>query len=763
MERGAAVARGLYGTLATAAVCYLGVQFAPGGRAVRWALGAVLLLHGLFWLILEIRARAVSRAVGDLLARPRRLPAALLGLTALLTVYYLAPGYVFRGDGVLRTTKAFLFVEAVRAGEWPMWSFSWYGGFPFLLFDSPVTYYLTGLAGVLAGDANRGVKIVLWMAHIASAGTMFLLVRRLLGNPGAAFISGLAYALCFWRAASTVYLGQFQMAIFCALLPLPFWILQRFIDGGERPLRTGLALGLVCAAMLYTHLAYTFFTVLLVVLWAILNALLARFCAKPALRGPVLWPLLKVGLATGLVMGALCTGFLLPFAREARDTNSIAGHVKAGASENREPGAGVLPVSDLVRWSREWRGFGHGAYFGLSFAALALAGFAALALRKSFSPYALLLLFIVFVIWGQSVPGHRLIPLVHAMPSWRQLLFLCFFLAVMAGYGAAGLSRWDPRGAWTVILLTGLLIADLGRTTLVRAYLPEPFGARQAAYEALAGHRGRVIDLRDSADALWPAATPMAGLRTPFGGYPEDSTPLYYPQAAIANRAGREIFRERRSFSPETLEGFRWMDADAVIVEAAALEGIALGEAIRREDHGTFAILFLPDTRGGLRVYPDGLPEIPPFEPIRDVAAINALYRAYAMDTSAVDAVLASLPQEAPEVTVSPYRETQTTVAFDLTAAGAATIVLPYAWYPTLRVAVDGTPVELQRSPLGYLALDVPAGMHRVEIRAGVSALRLASLTFSCFALLAVAFGIRSGGRGGLQTGSSFPQRDSAA
>jgi len=129
-----------------------------------------------------------------------------------------------------------------------------------------------------------------------------------------------------------------------------------------------------------------------------------------------------------------------------------------------------LPAAD-----QHW----YGGYLGLSLAGMALAGLTGLFWRRSrrrSNPAlagSVCLGISLILVFGYQWPLIRSLPGIHLLASYRYLLFVVFFLAVMVGVGAKTLSLMRlskklPLPVYTSVLL--VVVVDLGPTTFQHPY-----------------------------------------------------------------------------------------------------------------------------------------------------------------------------------------------------------------------------------------------------------------------------------------------------
>jgi len=181
----------------------------------------------------------------------------LLALVSLVLVrfYFARGGVSWAGDGSLHLTYAALAARTIAAGEFPVWTYAFASGSPFLQFYGFLFYYLVGLVDVALGDLNLTLKILLAAGHVGSGLAMYAFLRAALGSRPAAFIGGLAFVLTFWHTQHVLVMGRLPLSLFYGLLPLPFWAFERARLPGRR-VSSVITGALSLAAMIFTHPGY---------------------------------------------------------------------------------------------------------------------------------------------------------------------------------------------------------------------------------------------------------------------------------------------------------------------------------------------------------------------------------------------------------------------------------------------------------------------------------------------------------------------------
>ena len=322
-----------------------------------------------------------------------------------------------------------------------------------------LTAPLTLTKGVVAS-----VNLLLWLSYVLSAGSMFLVLRRWVRSPWAAFAGGLLYGF------SPYMTGEGFNHLNLLFVPLPPLIFlacyELFIRRAGHPLRWGLVLGLLVAAQFYISPEIAATTSIAAGGALVLLAVARRAEAVTAFRYSRGGAALAIGIAIVLVaypvwvmvagryrFGGPAFGGSLPA--------DLAGPVLPTSTER--VGLGLTSQGDqlVARDVPE-----NGSYLGVPL--IALLGFSLVHRWRirwvRFAAVMLLAMFVLSLGPRMVIDGHTTgiplpfvaiskIPLLDNIRAVRLSLFVWFFAALLLAIGLAG------RATWRWQLLSGLLCA----------------------------------------------------------------------------------------------------------------------------------------------------------------------------------------------------------------------------------------------------------------------------------------------------------------
>lgn len=184
-------------------------------------------------------------------------------------------------------------------------------------------------------------NVLLASGFVVSGFTMFVLVRRLTGSGGAAWVAGLAFAFLPYRFNHYPHL-ELQLTMW---MPLALWALHRSMDAGRW--RDGLLAGLCVGLQLLSSMYYgVFFAVILLPV-----ALLLLTAAKRPLRTAGV-------LAAGAVLAAALAAPVVMAHVSARTQvgqrqRADVLHYSARASDYLRPNAANRTYASLAQWDGE--------------------------------------------------------------------------------------------------------------------------------------------------------------------------------------------------------------------------------------------------------------------------------------------------------------------------------------------------------------------------------------------------------------------------
>ena len=692
---------------------------------------------------LEASGRKFSRFLDQVFATEKR-TLVFLGLSFLVLVrYYFALGEMWTGDASIHVVYAWITSEAFLQGEMPIWSNYYSAGIPFLQFYGFLFYYAVGVVNLLLHHQILSMKLVMAFCHVLSGLMMYLFARSLLRSRPAGAIAGFAYVLCFWHLQHVLIMGRLPLSMFYALLPCPFYLFERAKGGRMRVGRIwlgGLSLGLLA----FTHPGYAMWATLLFAAYAGLRTLQRR--TSRVLMPMVLSSLLIVAL--GLMFGAYLT---LPMWVE-RGATSLYRDIRLSTVPDPT-------VQQLVVWSNYYAkavgqpaSFDHwyGGYLGISVIALGLTGVAgALSFRAHRRlacciPGGTCLLIALLLVFGYRWPIISDLMIVQAMASCRYLLFVTFFLCLMAGAGAEFLrARKPPDPARRRVAALALLamLADLGTTTFRYPYFPdgtwltEPEGVYaqlvQDTEHLPVGMLPSYRVVHETANTHLPLINAWLAVksRTP--------TPhLVHIEAALAEPAfATPLMKRLDQISENTDDPTAWA-ADPSLVGGFALlntKRVIIGGQGEPKgsdpsvswDYPAPTPVMVSSRAAGVNYPPADFTD-------RGVARVGTLIEAMELDLDAGRLGRVLLTDFGPEVdlgtwpraTVLQHKVWNQRVEMRVKVSADCFARLAYAHYPYLSVRVNGTEVTPYVTAGRFIALRLNAGEHEIVLEPFLSPLR---------------------------------------
>lgn len=329
----------------------------------------------------------------------------------------------------------------------------------------------------------------------------------------------------------------------------------------------------------------------------------------------------------------------------------------------------------------------------------------------------------------------------QAQPFKEQAVFEFFRTSDVA---ALGLERVRVRTWWSFAGAAGLFIAAIG---MFRAH-PRRLGpviCLVLALDLLVGARFGVATAPVEAERLDPVLEAAVNVRPRrvFSGAvpPIPELPGRWPfeSAMLANGArGHLGWRTLRAFAALDLEGLGVNRVQAMVQDSLeslgddaimnlfARAGIARYFSDRRPEHPPAAealdpagrliyILDVPEARPYLAAYPRWV-----HGDVSSTAAVDLLSLRVEPSTAVLwnRPLLGSDSDDAgcePHLTGAPARPARQ-ISFEVDSTCSALVVLQEIRLPRWRVEIDGRPAETLEAEVGYIALLVPKGRHRVRV-----------------------------------------------
>jgi len=434
-----------------------------GWKDAALAVSILTVLAGI--LALEVTQGRFTQTIGWGLARERR---TLIGLTLALAVvsrYYLAAGELsWAADSAHHLTYAWIASQSIQMGELPIWTNYLGAGTPFCQFYGFAYFYLVGIVSLVFRDPFLSIKLVLFLAHVASGVGMYLAARSVGHDRGGGVLAGLAYALCFWHVQQVLIMGRLPVSLIYAFLPWLFHAVHLLAGARALSIRT-LSLGMLSLCLLtFAHPGYAFWSILFCCLYSAIKAITER---RPDI-------VLRTGLM--LFLGILAGAYLSVPMFVEREFSGLAEGI--ALSWQSDP-----TWAHLLSWSN-YRYFPAGAeggnwyggYLGLSI--ILAAGITAYnALTRAADtrvtiPSLVCLFGSLILVFGYRWPILTS-SITHAFNAGRYLLFTSFFLCLLSAGAPLALARIWPSFHKTRMcaLLLILMAVDLGPTTIQQPYV----------------------------------------------------------------------------------------------------------------------------------------------------------------------------------------------------------------------------------------------------------------------------------------------------
>ncbi len=726
---------------------------------------ALFLISTTLLLYNEWRRRVLSDFLQHCFASPTRTVLLLVFSLLVCIRFYFSGGELsWAADASHHIVTSWLAAEAIAAGEAPVWTFFMGTGSPYLQNYGFAFFYLVGLADLVFRDLSLSLKLTMAAGHLISGLGMYFLVTGICGSRRAGFVAGLGYALCFWHTQQVLIMGRLSLSLFYAVLPWAFHYVER-VAASPRRMQAAL-LGAVCVALLnFTHPGYGTYAMALLACYSLVRLWSCR--QRPDTRAIV-----GAGFLFFL-LGAVFSSYLnagMFFERALTKLHEF----NVDQSGVPDPTwRHLLGWSNLRFWllppqPYHW----YGGYLGISLVLLTLGGGAVALRRRDGRPAScwVCLVLVALVIIAYRWPPLAALPLVHAFNASRYLLFLSFFLALAAGAGAYHLLSHGPRtlarSRWYTILLLVLMI-DLFPTTFVQPYCKadySPCGSPRDIFDPVAAasapfsQRGEL----PSYQAQWIA--------TGLNIFRRQSCMLYDGATPIAEALHPGELRTLQSFtqpftdwahgllermeSPEQLtshpqyeflrEGLYLLNTRYLIVSS----GQNRFASVLSLGHSPIVVSGRLEGYDDSDTGPGAISARIGADPEMDEAMARALE---IIARTGVQRPLGSLACErilvrdlegqrdlgtTPEARVVSHVVRRQEVEMKVEVSADCYARLAYAYFPYLRVSVDGKPVRPLQTAGRFMALPLEAGVHEIAIEARLSPLRRGLLALSAVSLV---------------------------
>ncbi len=684
----------------------------------------------------------------------------LLGVAALVCVrYYFSRGALhWSGDAAQHIVYVNITARALAQFELPTWTFAIGTGSPYLQNYGFLFFYLAGLCTLIAQDLDLGIKLCLACAHVLSGLGMYCFVHRLTHSRRAGFFAGLAYVLCFWHVQQVLLMGRLPLALFYSFMPFVFWAIEMLARPSYR-VRAACGGALALACLFFTHPGYGTYAALSAAFYALVRwwSWRATNDCKERLYGIV-----------ALFFGGAVLSSYMTIGMWAERTYTNMHSMHFGLKTDPSALAQVVPDPSwqhLFVWSnyRFWLFYindfhWYGGYLGLTLVALALIGAAAtyfLRSARSASPYlasALCLFCAVWVVLAYRLPPVSMLHLVQNMNAARYLLFVVFFLSASAGIGTHLLRialRRHPCSQRLYTLLLVALFVDLGSTTFIHPYMALDRNPTAYPIELFTDVREQAQPYRQE-----PGQLPPYRILWPMNGnnYLNVATTLHLSNVPTADAFHPGELRALNAFTRPFIDRARQIFSRIERVEDLAsqpeIDQLRAGFTLLNARHVMLSLakeevvyFLLYRHQSPIIVAPQLVPfvgEIPPFALIDSMALSPARAQSPRILARAIPRVQDRGGQ--PQIEILDHRVYGERVHLRVRVDRPCFARLAYAYFPFLEIAIDGQSTPFLQTAGRFIAIELAAGEHAIEIKAGLSPLRRRLLALAAAGLLLAAF-----------------------
>jgi len=649
----------------------------------------------------------------------------------------------FGGDTWAHIARAqVVYTEFFTSLRVPIWSFFFYSGYPFLQFYSPLLYYVTGLATlVTGGDVFTGTKLVLFLCHIASGFAMYYFAKEVFRNRGAAFVAAIAYLLTYWHLYQVLFLARYPVALFYVIFPCALLSLELLIRAGRH--RHALLLAGIVALLFLIHIGFAAFALLFMVVW-----LGFRLAQPPERKSAGSRLRLCIGGFAGAFL--LSSALLLPFALElAQYRTSVTGSLPP-----------VLPGS-LLAWWETGQAPSAGRYIGLSLLGLALVGvIEGIGSRhRHFMPLVactVLALILTFAKGRVGVPDYP--PFISESLGPQVLSFLVTFLPLLAGGGYLWTERKLGRRS-AVLICSVFLVGDLLPMSIRNIYHPpEALGTRYNYYQRLRQDStdSRLLDLgsslADPFDYFRLARYPgtgfiFAGRPSPLGFFWQFASGSADYAYQWAGEVGRDLANPTTdSVATTTLSALHLLHVGCIIVPSPARRGDTILALTRKggvdwdmlgigspvlpamactvDDPSQVLVANVVKPWPGAGTTASWVYLVPSdWKILLDSSIVDPQTLALRAIWSK-DGISDSVPGNPPELLAARSSLEQQRVELDIEVSKECYVRLPYSYFPTLRLTIDGRSARIFCGADRFIFTRVPSGRHRLVLVPTLSSIR---------------------------------------
>lgn len=746
----------------------------------------------------ESRFRAITGWLNQQLKNDKRIFLVLLIAGLILNVRYLFPGYPTISDGLGTVQTIWHTEQYFEAGELRLWfNYSWMG-VPVRLGGSILFYTIAVILDFIVGDIYRTARILMWLFNSLSGISIFLYVRKLHSSNWQGAIAAIAYMLVPFHFDYQVFTGRLAMSLFFALLPLPFWALERLFNGWN--LQNLALFALTATLPIWAHINFGSIALILLATYTLFRVIANYLATRQFLTFRQF-----VMLFTGFILAILSASFsLIPTLAQAGLLYTLSDNLKGVFTQ------GKIYARDAFTFSGTSLPESLNAgYIGISLVVLSiltlvhgfrqrdpiiwsLAAFLLIALYLSLGPR-----YLPFDLIFQNIPFGYFVYGVKS--SGHYLIYVIFILSTLSGLAAATRPRRSSPGLqllWVILplLVATPLIVDLSadRANILRILMIIGLAALAAWFTGLKSSQAMttprwslligmvlIVELLPllitthgyqftpsyltGRDAVYAAirAQPQdysRVLETNLGNSAYDSVIetghpcLQCGGHENATLGGGTICRQTANFVIDdiTSQGhlsersqlLLYLTNTAYVITSSLVDG----PEVLVDGQGQSA--YLLQTAHAPLVASNRVKQAPPGTTLSDLPAQLELDKdhqtaniLFTQDTPP-PALVNLQPDQPLQVTIKDYLVTvnNTDLVFDLSSP--AFIQVSHAYYPYLSVSIDGQPVEFVETSFHMVGLWVEQGEHHLSIRPILSPLEWVFLVINGLSLVIILTGL---------------------
>lgn len=198
---------------------------------------------------------------------------------------------------------------------YPLWSSTWYAGYPFLQLYPPIAYYVMGFVSYLFHNDALSAKVLIVFAYLVSSWAMYFGVSRLFKNKVAGFLAAAAFVMYPFRTAHGIAGGNLPFMLSVSFAPLMVTTYMK--AAREVSWQNAITVAMAASVVLLCHLNTFFLFTLLLGAYSIWAVLIKDV---PHRRFVIGLEHIKLGAGVAMLTGLFSAFWLLPFATQARSS-----------------------------------------------------------------------------------------------------------------------------------------------------------------------------------------------------------------------------------------------------------------------------------------------------------------------------------------------------------------------------------------------------------------------------------------------------------